>query len=137
MDKLGGVVDFVQAGFTWNVPGMLKSQLGLLSTDLQLSLDRKKIVHETIMTKRSLEASLRECWHAADLAHLPVTTAEQEIIGASISADAALIRFQNMQERINQIVLQANSSLEREADRLVPTIAFHHWVDESQCDLRP
>lgn len=83
------------------------------------------------LSRREFERGLEECWHAADLAEIPLAGAEQAITIANSEFTATIAHVTTLRNRANSTVREASAALDREESQPRPRLAFHYWADEN------
>ncbi len=124
----------VAHGLARNPGGAIDSFLSIGQEALVGEMDRvmakEAEQHQEYLIKRGQQADVMRCYHEADMYHFSISAAMDQVRSAATAVQQASLRFRNLQNRVEQLAVQASGALSREEERTIPTPAHHYWVDE-------
>ncbi len=100
------------------------------SIGIQKEVDTENNHYAQEMADMEARATTAACFHEADMRKIGVDTARDQIGRRLIEVQANLLRLQNLQRHVRELVSEGRAARARELARAVPSVEFHYWLNE-------
>ena len=102
----------------------------IVSLNIQKNIDDENNHYQAEMTAFDAAEATKTCFHEADMKKIGIDTAREQIGRRLIEVQANLLKLQNLQRRVRELVSEGRAARERERGRKLPSVEFHYWLNE-------
>jgi hypothetical protein len=128
----GAVTSFGAACGTAAAAGALK----ICSRALTEVMDEKQKAHDEVMMGLRDDQAVASCFAEADQRQVGFDTANETIQRRITDVEAAVVRLNDLKDRVRQQLMEGRAAIAREQARGVPSISHQFWVDDKVVDFQ-